>query len=156
MSSQCCSQAPWIPGYHHQFLVLFLRKCREEDQEKVKMELKAGGHPVWAACLILQDTGLHLHCPKLRHFLGNGDKFVKKSIRLTDRASGYPASGKFSMIETPHMGHKQVHNCQTPGLFTQLSPNPEKLMVHRGFERTQTICSAAFLPLLLFCVATLQ
>lgn len=77
---------------------------------------------MWAACLILQDTGLHLHCPKLRHFLGNGDKFVKKSIRLTDSASGYPASGKFSMIETPHTGHKQTHNCQTPGLFTQLSP----------------------------------
>lgn len=46
MNSQCCSQAAWIPGYQHQFLVLFLKKCCEGDQEKVKMELKAGGHPV--------------------------------------------------------------------------------------------------------------
>lgn len=73
MSSQCCSPAAWIPGYQHQFLVLFLKKCHEEDQEKVKMELKAGGHPVGAACLILQNMRLNHHGPKLRHFLGNGD-----------------------------------------------------------------------------------
>lgn len=136
MNSQCCSQAAWIPGYQHQFLVLFLKKYCEGDQEKVKMKLKAGGHPVWAACLILQDMGLHLQsCPKLRHFLGNGDKFVKnKNIRLTDSASGYPASRKISVIETLHTGHKQIHNCQTPGLFTQLSPNAEIVMVlHTGF-----------------------
>lgn len=78
VSSQCCSEAAWIPGWQHQFLVLFLKKCREENQEKVKVELEAGRHPGWAVCLILQDTGLNLQGPKLMHFLGNGE-FIEKT-----------------------------------------------------------------------------
>lgn len=90
VSSQCCSQAAWIPGYQHQFLVVFLKKCHEEDQEKVKMELKAGGHPVWAACLILQDMGLNHQGPKLRRVLGMEIVCKKpKHVRLTDSASAF-------------------------------------------------------------------